>query len=169
MAQKKLDEQMIQNIENYADRISTLKDFVHAVRQNPGYHCGSLGNKGFLNLIREIAQNSLDQVLDPSSPGDWVSLMYDEKTLVVTVSDNGLGIPFDQMIRIFTKENTSKNYAKKPYEYSSGLHGVGAKVTNALSDWFIVESYKYDGTAMRLEMEDGYPKGDPFKIPNKES
>lgn len=168
MAQKKLDEQMIQNIENYADRISTLKDFVHAVRQNPGYHCGSLGNKGFLNLIREIAQNSLDQVLDPSSPGDWVSLMYDEKTLVVTVSDNGLGIPFDQMIRIFTKENTSKNYAKKPYEYSSGLHGVGAKVTNALSDWFVVESYKYDGTAMRLEMEDGYPKGDPFKIPNKE-
>ena len=106
MAQKKLDEQMIQNIENYADRISTLKDFVHAVRQNPGYHCGSLGNKGFLNLIREIAQNSLDQVLDPSSPGDWVSLMYDEKTLVVTVSDNGLGFPFDQMIRIFTKENT---------------------------------------------------------------
>lgn len=168
MAQKKLDEQMIKNIEHYSDRISTLKDFVHAVRQNPGYHCGAIGNKGFLNLIREIAQNSLDQVLDPSSPGDWVSMTYDEKTLIVTVSDNGLGIPYDQMVRIFTKENTSKNYQKKPYEYSSGLHGVGAKVTNALSEWFVVESYKYDGTAMKLEMVDGYPKGDPVPIPNKE-
>ena len=168
MAQKKLDKEMIKNIEHYSDRISTLKDFVHAVRQNPGYHCGAIGNKGFLNLIREIVQNSLDQVLDPSSPGDWVAMTYDEKTLIVTVSDNGLGIPFDQMTRIFTKENTSKNYQKKLYEYSSGLHGVGAKVTNALSDWFVVESYKYDGTARRLEMVDGYPKGDPVKIPNKE-
>lgn len=166
MAQKKLDEQMIKNIEHYSDRISTLKDFVHAVRQNPGYHCGAIGNKGFLNLIREIVQNSLDQVLDPSSPGDWVSMTYDEKELIVTVFDNGLGIPFDQMERIFTKENTSKNYQKKLYEYSSGLHGVGAKVTNALSEWFVVESYKYDGTAMRLEMIDGYPKGDPEPIPN---
>ena len=116
MAQKKLDKEMIKNIEHYSDRISTLKDFVHAVRQNPGYHCGAIGNKGFLNLIREIVQNSLDQVLDPSSPGDWVAMTYDEKTLVVTVSDNGLGIPYDQMVRIFTKENTSKNYQKKLYE-----------------------------------------------------
>lgn len=160
---------MISNIENYSDRISTLEDFVKAVRQNPGYHCGSIGNRGFLNLIREIAQNSIDQVTDPSSPGSWVALTYDEKTLVVSVEDNGLGIPFNDMIRIFTKENTSKNYQKKPYEYSSGLHGVGAKVTNALSEWFTVESYKYDGTAMQLNMIDGYPqKGDPKKIPNKE-
>jgi DNA gyrase subunit B len=70
------------------------------------------------------------------------------------------------MVRIFTKENTSKNYSKQLYEYSSGLHGVGAKVTNALSEWFSVESYRYDGEARRLDMEDGYPKGKPYKIPN---
>ena len=43
---RKLDEQMISNIENYSDRISTLEDFVKAVRQNPGYHCRSIGNRG---------------------------------------------------------------------------------------------------------------------------
>ena len=161
-----LDASMIENIDNYADRISTIEDFVKVVRQSPGYHCGSIGNSGFLNLIREIAQNSIDQVSDPSSPGSWVILTYDENTLVVTCEDNGLGIPFTDMVRIFTKENTSKNYTKKPYEYSSGLHGVGAKVTNALSEWFTVESYRYDGEARRLDMVDGYPTGEPYKIPN---
>ena len=138
-AQPQLSTEMIENINEYSNRISTLEDFVKAVRQMPGYHCGAIGNKGFLNLIREIFQNSIDQVTDPSSPGTFVELTYDEKTLIVTVEDNGLGIPFDDMIRIFTKENTSKNYKKNLFEYSSGLHGVGAKVTNALSDWFSVE------------------------------
>jgi DNA gyrase subunit B len=163
-----LNAEMIENIDNYADRINTIEDFVKVVRQSPGYHCGSIGNRGFLNLIREIAQNSIDQVADPSSPGTWVSLSYDENTLIVTCEDNGLGIPFDDMVRIFTKENTSKNYSKQLYEYSSGLHGVGAKVTNALSEWFSVESYRYDGEARRLDMEDGYPKGKPYKIPNSD-
>lgn len=167
-AQQQLSTEMIENINEYSNRISTLEDFVKAVRQMPGYHCGAIGNKGFLNLIREIFQNSIDQVTDPSSPGTFVELTYDEKTLIVTVEDNGLGIPFDDMIRIFTKENTSKNYKKNLFEYSSGLHGVGAKVTNALSDWFSVESYRYDGEARRLDMIDGYPKGDPYKIPNPE-
>jgi DNA gyrase subunit B len=161
-----LNAEMIENIDNYAERINTIEDFVKVVRQSPGYQCGAIGNHGFLNLIREIAQNSIDQVADPSSPGTWVSLMYDENTLIVTCEDNGLGIPFNDMVRIFTKENTSKNYKKKPFEYSSGLHGVGAKVTNALSEWFTVESYRYDGEARRLDMVDGYPKGKPYKIPN---
>jgi DNA gyrase subunit B len=163
-----LNAEMIENIDNYADRINTIEDFVEVVRQSPGYHCGSIGNRGFLNLIREIAQNSIDQVADPSSPGTWVSLSYDENTLIVICEDNGLGIPFDDMVRIFTKENTSKNYSKQLYEYSSGLHGVGAKVTNALSEWFTVDSYRYDGEARQLSMIDGYPKGKPHKIPNPE-
>ena len=164
-----LNEEMKANIDAYNERIETIEDFVKAVRQMPGMYIGAIHNAGFLNIIREIVQNALDQLLDPSSPCDRVKLVYDERTFVTIVEDNGLGIPFDGMVRIYTKEHTSKNYTKKPYEYSSGLHGVGAKVTNALSDWFIVESYRYDGEARRLEMKDGYPVSkDPQKIPNKD-
>ena len=75
----------------------------------------------------------------------------------------------DQIIRVFNTPNTSKNYEKQPYQYSSGMHGSGGKTVNALSSVFVVESYKYDGTAARVEFEKGYPKYDKYKpIPNKE-
>ena len=164
-----LNEKMKENIDRYSEQITTITDFVEAVRQMPGYHLGGIGDKGFLNMIREIVQNAIDQLISPLSPCDRVIVKYDERTLWVSVEDNGLGIPFNDMVRIFTKEHTSKNYKKQKGDYSSGLHGVGAKVTNALSDSFIVESYNYKGEAMRLEMVEGYPKkGHPTKIPNKE-
>lgn len=164
-----LDRKMMENIDAYSERITTIEDFVKAVRQMPGYHLGGIGNGGFKNMIREIVQNAIDQLTDPRSPCNLVTLKYDERSLWVEVTDNGLGIPFNDMVRIFTKEHTSKNYKKQKGEYSSGLHGVGAKVTNALSDSFIVESYNYQGIAKRLEMDMGYPKkGFPKDIPNKE-
>lgn len=76
------------------------------------------------------------------------------------------GIPFDNIIRIFTREHTSSNYTKKEGEFSSGRHGVGSKVTNAVSRFFYVESYIL-GDARRVEFYDGKPweKGE-VKIPN---
>lgn len=164
-----LNEKMKENIDRYSEQITTITDFVEAVRQMPGYHLGGIGDKGFLNMIREIVQNAIDQLISPLSPCNKVIVKYDERSLWVSVEDNGLGIPFNDMVRIFTKEHTSKNYTKQKGDYSSGLHGVGAKVTNALSDSFIVESYNYQGKAMRLEMVEGYPKkGHPIEISNKE-
>ena len=61
---------------------------------------------------------------------------------------------FDDMKRIYTSQHTSSNYHKKPGEFSSGKHGVGGKVTNALSDSFIVESYIL-GEARRMEFING--------------
>lgn len=167
--QNQLSQEEIKAIENYGDRIKTLKDFVTAVRKRPGYHNGSIGNKGMLNLGKEIFQNAVDQILEGASSCKGFKFFYDERSLEVEVEDSGLGIPFDQLIRVFNTPNTSKNYEKKPFEYSTGLHGAGSKIVNALSSVFIVESYRYDGTAARVEFEKGYPKYDKYKpIPNKE-
>lgn len=171
MAKQKqtLSKDMIDNIQNYGDQIRTLKDFVTAVRKRPGMHIGSIGNPGFINMIREILQNALDELNKPSSPCTETSLSFDEKNQMVICEDNGRGIPFDHIIEIFEKEYTSSNYDKKPGEYSSGLHGVGAKVTNALSSKFIIESFIL-GKARRVEFNEGYPWDQGEKeIPNKEN
>lgn len=166
MASKEMSKEMIHNIQNYGDEITTLETFVEAVRQNVGMYIGSKGNKGFINMIREIFQNSEDENNKDSSPCDMVIVSYDERTNTVIVEDNGRGIPFDNMIRIFSSQHTSSNYNKKLGEYSSGLHGVGAKVTNALSSRFIVESYIL-GKARKVEFIEGFPwdKGE-VEIPN---
>ena len=99
-----LNEKMKENIDRYSEQITTITDFVEAVRQMPGYHLGGIGDKGFLNMIREIVQNAIDQLISPLSPCTKVIVKYDERTLWVSVEDNGLGIPFNDMVRIFTKE-----------------------------------------------------------------
>jgi DNA gyrase subunit B len=161
-----LNNDMKAAVDNYANDIITLKDFVTAVRKRPGMYIGA-ANDAILNCIREIYQNSIDQMVDPGSPCDWFSLYYNEQTLEFVVEDNGLGFPFDQIIRILTTQHTSKNFEKKLFQYSSGLHGIGAKVVNALSESFKVESYRYDGKAVKMEFNKGYPKYDkPKSIPN---
>ena len=163
-----IDKSMIENIDNYGSRIKTLKDFMTAVKKRPTMYLGSLNSKGFLNAMREIFQNSIDQIVDPTSPADWFSFYYDERTKEVIVEDNGLGLPPNDIIRILTTQHTSKNYEKKPGEYSSGYNGVGAKIVNALSAEYTVESFKYDGTAVMVEFKEGYPLyKEPKKIPNK--
>ncbi len=166
---KKLSKDMLENIKNYSQEIVTLKDFVTAVRQNIGMYIGSAGNKGYINMCREIIQNSIDELMKKSSPCTYVKVHFDERTNTLIVEDNGRGIPFNNIIRIFEDQHTSSNYTKKLGEYSSGLHGVGAKVTNALSEKFIVESYIL-GDARRVEFNEGYPwKKGEVQIPNTEN
>ena len=163
-----LTQEQIDAIDNYGGSIKTIKDFVSICRKRPGYQIGGIQNRGFLNMMREIFQNSIDQIMDPTSPCNWFSFKYDMNTLEVTVTDNGKGFPFDDMVRILTKEYTSKNYEKKLGDYSTGLNGVGAKVCLALSEYATVDSYRYDGKAKRLEFSKGYPTTkEPIDIPNK--
>ena len=166
-----LTQEQIESIQNYGDQIKTLKDFVEAVRKRPGMYIGYLGNKGFINMIREIFQNAYDELNRDNSPCDSVIVSFDERTFTVIIEDNGRGIPFGHMIRIFQNQHTSTNYEKKKGEYASGLHGVGAKVTNALCSYFKIESYNAILCEGRvLEFIDGYPwdKGE-VKIPNPDN
>ena len=164
-----LTKEQMAAIDNYGSEIKTLKDFVTAVRKRPGMYIGHIGQKGVINMHREIYSNSIDQILAQDSPANWFSYYYNEATTEVRIEDNGKSLPFEHIIRIFTTNHTSKNFEKKLYDYSSGVHGSGSKIVNALSTKYIVEAYHYDGTAVRMEFEKGYPITDaPIKIPNKE-
>ena len=140
-----------------------------AVRQNPGQYIGYLKNKGHLNMFREIFQNSLDELMKNDSPCTYINVSYDERNHTAIVEDNGRGIPYNNIIRVFTSANTSSNYVKKEGEFSSGLHGVGSKVTNALSSIFTVYSYIL-GEGRYVEFNDGRPwdKGE-VPVDNKEN
>jgi len=172
MTSNKLTKEQIESIKNYGNEIKSLETFVETVRQMPGMYIGHLGNKGFINMFREILQNAVDELMRENSPCDAVKVTYDENAFTVIVEDNGKGIPFKEIIRVFSKQSTSSNYIKVPFHYTSGRHGAGAKVTNALSTKFIVESYVL-GEARRVEFNEGFPwnKGDESKelsIPNND-
>lgn len=166
------NKKIIDNIKSYKEKFKTLKTFVEAVRKMPGMYIGPLSNAGFLNMFREIFQNSLDEMIKASigqSPCDYIQVLYDEQSNTVTVQDNGRGIPFGIIVDVFTHEHTSTNYEKKLYEYSSGRHGVGSKVVNALSTMFIVESYIL-GEARKVEFTDFIPwEGGERVIPNPDN
>lgn len=166
---KELTKEQLAAIDNYTNEIKTLKDTVTAIRKLPGMYSAGHGPKAFLGLIREILSNSYDQILDPTSPADFISIYYNEITLEVEIFDNGKGFPFNDMARMVTSQHTSKNYTKKKGEYSSGLHGSGLKVVNALSTECHIISYRYDGTAMQLDLKEGYVVGKgPRSVKNKE-
>lgn len=161
-----MDKKMLDNIKNYSSEIVTLGSFVEAVRTIPGMYIGHKGNQGFLNMIREILQNAIDEMMKDSSPCTKVIVSYDERNNLTIVEDDGRGIPFDDMIRVYTEQHTGSNYIKKEGEYSSGAHGVGSKVTNALSSNFDVESYIL-GEGRSVEFIDGFPSDKGIvKIPN---
>lgn len=177
----KISKEQKDNILNYASQIKTLKNFATAVRKTPGQYIGYLGNSGFINMIREIVQNDMDEMNKADSPCTEVWIEYYENDNTCITSDNGRGIPYDNMHRIYTSQSTSSNYEKKPGEYSAGRHGVGAKVTNALSREFFVNSYlcsevspDHKPHCHRIEFREGevWDKGNKvheLELPNKKN
>ena len=164
MAKKKEVSQELQDsILSYGSEIETIEDFVAGVRNTPGWYIGPIGNLGFINMIREILQNSFDEIMKGKTLNDIIQVSYDPILKEVTISDQGRGIPHQNIVRVFTEERTSSNYTKKEGEFSSGMHGVGSKVVNALSSYYIVES-SILGTCKRVEFIDGKPwkKGDKY-------
>lgn len=136
-----MNKKQIEEIKNYSKQIKTMSSYQEAVRHTVGQYLGYTGNKGFLNMFREIFQNSADELIKDNSPCTKIWVAYDEAKVEVMIKDNGRGIPFNDIVRVFSKEHTSSNYIKTPGEFSSGRHGVGSKAVNACSDFFIVDSF----------------------------
>lgn len=153
-----------QEIYDYERQFKELTDFKEIVRQMPGMYIGALGNKGVINMFREILQNAFDQFVK-SSFCDTVYVQFDEKNMTFTISDNGNGIPFSLMVKAFINQHLSTNYEKELFNYSSGRHGVGAKVTNVLCEFFEVYSYIL-GEARYVRFDEGLLTQDITKIDN---
>lgn len=166
-----LSKEQVKVIESYAQKIKTIELFVDSVRKNPGEYLSSIGNEGWMNCVREVFQNGIDEMSRPISFCDTVWLTYDERIHRCIVEDNGRALAPGIICRVFTREHTSTNFDKAKGEYPSGLHGVGSKCVNAVSSRFSVYSY-YLGKCYYLEFSEGKPlkkfkNADPIEMPNK--
>ncbi len=136
-------------------------DGLEAVRRRPGMYIGSTDIHGLHHLVYEIVYNSIDEAMAGFCDRAEVTLHKDGS---VTVIDNGRGIPVDihpttntsALEAVMTRLHAGAKFGGHTYTVSSGLHGVGASVVNALSEWLRVE-VKRQGKLYRQE----YRKGDP--------
>ncbi|MBO5480192.1 MAG: DNA gyrase subunit B [Clostridia bacterium] len=118
-----------------------------AVRMRPGMYIGSTGIKGLHHILWEIVDNAIDEAANGYASKVKVTLHSDGSA---SVEDNGRGIPTDIHPKekvsgvqlVFTKLHAGGKFGQGNYEFSGGLHGVGASVTNALSEWLTVEVYR---------------------------
>jgi len=120
---------------------------LNAVRMRPGMYIGGTGNKGMHHLLWEIVDNSVDELANGHGNRICVTLYKDGS---ISVEDNGRGIPVDMHPQmkisgvevVFTQLHAGGKFSAENYSYSGGLHGVGASVTNALSEYCEVTVHK---------------------------
>ena len=139
---------MAKEVKNeYSAKDLEVLEGLDAVRMRPGMYIGSTGVKGLHHILWEIVDNAIDEAANGHANKVKVILHEDGSA---SVEDNGRGIPVDINPKekvsgvqlVFTKLHAGGKFGQGNYEFSGGLHGVGASVTNALSEWLTVEVYR---------------------------
>lgn len=151
-------------VTNYGAEHITVLEGLDPVRKRPGMYIGGTGKDGLHHLIKELLDNAIDEAMAGFGTRVRVVLHPDNS---VSIEDEGRGIPVDKhpktgkstLETVLTVLHAGGKFGGGGYKVSSGLHGVGASVVNALSTWLRAE-VKRDGKLHTLEFEVGRPKGD---------
>lgn len=151
-------------LKNYDSAQIQVLEGLEPVRKRPGMYIGGTGRDGLHHLIKEIADNSVDEAIAGHATDLWVTMLADGG---ITIRDNGRGIPVDKMAKtgksaletVLTVLHAGGKFGGGGYKVSSGLHGVGISVVNALSTRLRAEIHK-DGSIYTQEYERGVPLSD---------